>query len=645
MVSAASFVIYDINKRIIENRLEKEAVFFSLFHTDYYETANFEMISGSKTPSQDKQIPTDSDPGYNANIYWQLKHLLIINITIFIVFCSIFLFVICIINNRAILRPITLLSNNFSEETFNNFLQPIQKLPKNEILRLNKYFSKTSDMLERFNNNLLESKDKYKSIIEGTVEGIFQSTPEGKMIEANPSMAKLLGYDSISNLTEFDDIGLRLYNNPFDRLRMLNLLALHRTISNFEVEFRRKDGELIWVSMNAKAIYNNDGSIKYIEGFITDITAKKITENKLIKAKSDLEQQVLKRTEELSESIRVLEKKNFEIKKLHDVNKFLQTCKNISETVDILSCFINALFPGTTGSISLVSGLNTNFETALQWGEKGCPDLKIDNCWALKLGKIYCYVPAETLPFCNHLRDKNWSSICVPIFTQGVLTGLFHLCYKTEYTEADLQLSEADSYLDLIKMLIENYSLVISNLKLKEDLLSESIRDPLTGLFNRRYLNEYVYRELYRHKRRNLPFVLMIIDIDHFKNINDTFGHLAGDEVLVNLALIWRASVRTEDIISRFGGEEFVVVMPEASMENGSNKAEYLRNKIASKPIKTSVADINVTISIGVSVFPYNGLTAEKLLAEADHALYVAKTCGRNRVVTADSCHVPKKIA
>jgi len=643
LVSIASTVIYGINKRIIENNLEKEAVFSSIFPLDYYKTTNYKMINGTPTLNQDQQIP--SDPNYNADIFCKLKYLLTINIIFFIFFCSVVLFVICLINNITILQPIKYLSNNFSETLFCDFLHPNQKFPKNEIHRLNYYFARIVDTLNNFNDNLLESKDKYKSMIEGVVEGIFQSTAGGKMIEASPSMARLLGYDSISHLLELDDIGLHIYENPLDRMKMLNFIAAQRAISNFEVEFRKKNGESIWVSMNARAIFNSDGSIKYIEGFVTDITAKKNTENELIKAKSELEQKVLKRTEELSRSIGILERKNFEVKKLHEVSELLQACKTMSETFDVLPYFINALFPDTTGSISLVSEVNKSFETALQWGEKEYYDVKTDDCWALKLGKSYCSVPAGTHPCCNHVKDKKSSTLCVPILTQGGLTGLFHLCYKTKYAEEICQLSEAESYLVVIRTLVENYCLVISNLKLKENLLCESIKDSLTGLFNRRYMNEYIYRELHRHKRKKLPLVLMIIDIDHFKNINDTHGHLVGDEILTSLALIWRESVRMEDVICRFGGEEFVVVMPEANIENGSNKAEYLRNKIASKAIKTSFADINVTISIGVAVFPDNGLTVEKLIAEADHALYVAKTCGRNRIVTANSCHVIKKIA
>jgi diguanylate cyclase (GGDEF)-like protein len=171
---------------------------------------------------------------------------------------------------------------------------------------------------------------------------------------------------------------------------------------------------------------------------------------------------------------------------------------------------------------------------------------------------------------------------------------------------------------------------------LQAKLKEESIRDPLTGLFNRRHLNEMLPIELARSNRANSPLTLLLLDIDHFKEINDSYGHQAGDAVLLSVAAALQASVRAGDIVCRYGGEEFVLVFPGMQAEHGRTRAEKLRAMIGLQTLTEKDQVISVTISIGGAVYPQGGTSTDDLISLADQALYRAKQNGRNRVEFAE---------
>ena len=178
---------------------------------------------------------------------------------------------------------------------------------------------------------------------------------------------------------------------------------------------------------------------------------------------------------------------------------------------------------------------------------------------------------------------------------------------------------------------------IVKRAQAEEKLLFQAIRDPLTGLFNRRYLEESLEREISKSKRHKTPLGLIMLDIDHFKDFNDTYGHLAGDVVLTNLSEVLVTYSRREDIACRYGGEEFILVLPGTSVDVTKQRAEELRTIVESrKTVKYEKEDLpNVTISLGVAVLPEHGTNREKLLTVADDALYSAKKNGRNKVVVA----------
>jgi diguanylate cyclase (GGDEF)-like protein len=159
----------------------------------------------------------------------------------------------------------------------------------------------------------------------------------------------------------------------------------------------------------------------------------------------------------------------------------------------------------------------------------------------------------------------------------------------------------------------------------------------LTGLFNRRYMQESLDRELRRAQRRRMPMGVIMIDIDHFKRFNDTFGHAAGDELLREMGTFLQGQTRAEDIACRYGGEEFALILLDASAEDTEERAKLLREEAARLRVEYGHEPLgNITISVGVAVFPDHGGAAETLLKAADAALYRAKAGGRDRVMVAE---------
>jgi diguanylate cyclase (GGDEF)-like protein len=168
---------------------------------------------------------------------------------------------------------------------------------------------------------------------------------------------------------------------------------------------------------------------------------------------------------------------------------------------------------------------------------------------------------------------------------------------------------------------------------LQAKLREQAVRDPLTGLFNRRYLKETLDREISRAQREKKTIGFIIMDLDHFKQVNDTYGHKAGDMVLQKLGGLIIRNLRVEDIPCRYGGEEFTIMMPGASLEKTVERANFLLREINEMAIRYDNANIKVAVSMGVSVFPDHGAGEEDALIRADRALYRAKELGRNQVV------------
>lgn len=341
--------------------------------------------------------------------------------------------------------------------------------------------------------------------------------------------------------------------------------------------------------------------------------------------------------EELAFVIKQIQQRNAEVELINEMSDVLQICQDLDEAHEMIGRYIAKFFPKESGVLYQLAPSRDVLEVGALWGRGGPAFKKVitpDDCWALRRGQVHIINDPLTDLICPHIRaDENTltSAICIPLLASGDMIGMLHI---REREKENLLTPERQQSMTSFA---EHLSLSLSNLKLRETLRQQSIRDALTGLYNRRFLEETLGREILRARRANIPLSLMMLDVDHFKHFNDKFGHQAGDLVLSNLGRILQAHVRGEDLACRYGGEEFMLVLPGAALDVTQERAELLRQEVEALSVHMNDQHLGpVTISIGLSCLPQNGTVAELLIQAADAALYQAKQSGRNVVKVAE---------
>jgi diguanylate cyclase (GGDEF)-like protein len=327
---------------------------------------------------------------------------------------------------------------------------------------------------------------------------------------------------------------------------------------------------------------------------------------------------------------------NREARLLSELNEWLQSCNSLHELYEMVSEFLARLLPQCAGSLYVYANSRDVLEAAKCWnGGKVKPSMHPEDCWGLRRGATYTFGEKEIDFPCGHIENAHPESYCcIPILAHGDTIGLLHLEFIGSGASRNEQLSEQiveQRRLGLI--CAEQISPAIANVRLRDQLRDQSIRDVLTGLFNRRYMMETCRREFSRASRAGQSVSVLSIDVDHFKKFNDNHGHDAGDTVLRAVGGCLATTFRDEDVPCRFGGEEFVVLLPGADADVGMRRAEQLRAKVEALVVRYLEENLpRITISVGVSSFPQDGDTPEIVLKVADEALYRAKEGGRNRV-------------
>ena len=321
------------------------------------------------------------------------------------------------------------------------------------------------------------------------------------------------------------------------------------------------------------------------------------------------------------------------LNQLSELGHLLQGCRTLEEAAGGLKLLLLRLFPGSSGAIYLQNASQNLLTPTLEWGDIGSAEAVFapDDCWAVRLGHAYPDDEAANAFICRHLATVVVpgapSHVCVPLFAQGGMLGILLLFAPAISAETRSTAVAA----------AEQVSLAIANLRLQETLRTQSLRDPLTGLFNRRYLEASLARDLARAVRRSQPLAVLMLDIDHFKRFNDEFGHDGGDALLSQVGEVLASLVRNEDVACRYGGEEFTLVIQEADAAMALDRAEEIRKAIAMLHLERGHKGLaQVTASIGIASYPQHGDTPEQLLKRADRALYTAKHAGRNQVWVAD---------
>jgi len=328
----------------------------------------------------------------------------------------------------------------------------------------------------------------------------------------------------------------------------------------------------------------------------------------------------------LTTQVNQLNEQNKQIQLLTDIGDALQSCLTVEEAYATVSRQVPRLLPGSSGTLFIHDAMKSLFLSAAEWGShrSAIPAFKAEDCWALRRGKPHAVTAAGTNLPCPHAAGAadDARSLCLPLSASGRTIGLLQVTGGAE---------AAHAYAESVA---EHVGLALSNIMLRSDLRQLSIHDPLTGLFNRRYMEESLETEIRRAERKKQPIGVIMLDIDHFKAFNDGFGHAAGDQMLRAIANLVLSRLRAGDIACRFGGEEMVLILPEATAEAARHRAEDLRARAKRLEVRHEDTPLGqVTISLGVAVYPTHGANRDELLGAADVALYKAKEDGRDRVV------------
>lgn len=333
-----------------------------------------------------------------------------------------------------------------------------------------------------------------------------------------------------------------------------------------------------------------------------------------------------------SRSIRQLEDKTAEIIKINQLSSSLQSCESIEESAEVFKHFMRLLFPGDSGGLYLMRASRNLLELIATWNEENALALSSviepHECWGLRLGASHVMrEPCSDLG-CPHQKQHDVPYVCIPLLAQSDIIGLLHMQVHDRARLAEIQLRA--------ELLAAHASAALASIVLREVLRQQSVRDSLTKLYNRRYLEESLDRELLRAKRNNGVISVVILDVDHFKQFNDNFSHQAGDLLLQEFAEYLRGQVRGDDIACRYGGEEFVLVLPGATQEQARERINVLRQNMVSLSLVFHGKKLPaVTASFGIATFPKDGEDREGLIRLADDAMYQSKRSGRNRVTTA----------
>ncbi len=396
-----------------------------------------------------------------------------------------------------------------------------------------------------------------------------------------------------------------------------------------EYRVRSARGNPVWIHERSHIVCDPTGKVEYISGLFFDITERK-----------ELEATVAERTLELQHANsrlmlwgNELEHRNAEINLLGQMGDLLQSCNTSAEAHTGFQVFAKRLFPEDSGTLFVFGESARMVEAVAAWGGKapGESEFSLDDCWALRRGRVHGRADVEAGLRCRHVADSA-AYICVPMMAHGTALGVLHLLLASP----DVDQWDARQHLGV--RVGEHLGLALAKLKLQENLQHLSVRDPLTGLYNRRYMEESLTRELRRAERQGKPLGVLMVDIDHFKVFNDTFGHDAGDALLREIGALLQHRIRAGDIACRYGGEEFTIVLQDATQDATRQRAEEIREAATKLRVRHGQRVLDpVTLSLGVATYPQNGASRDVLMQNADVALYRAKKEGRDRVCVAEN--------
>lgn len=464
---------------------------------------------------------------------------------------------------------------------------------------------------------LRESETRYRRLFETAKDGILLlDAVSGEITDVNPFLIEMLGYSyeefigkSLWEIGPFKDVAAS--QTAFRELRQKKYIRYD------ELPLETKNGESVDVEFVSN-LYEVNGQ-KVIQCNVRDISERKRIKDSLNKA-----------NEELSSMVVQLQNHDREMRLINHMNDLLQACKTQEEAFHVISLSVGDLFNGQSGGLAILHDSGHFLETLASWGNEPMLEsiFQLDDCWAIRRGQAHETVDPLDNIICQHfVRPLKTGSLCLPLVVQGEMLGLLSV-----EIPAEMKLDNAQHWKQQVVQVGEGIKLSLSNLKLREIMREQANHDPLTGLFNRRYLNDTLPRELNHARRDSKKTTIAMLDIDHFKHFNDTYGHEAGDLILRELGRVLRENLRESDIACRFGGEEFVLVLLDSSLESSRQTIEKINTQVKEMQIRYGEQLLgSMSLSSGIIEASQHEMTVDELLSAADKALYAAKSAGRDR--------------
>jgi diguanylate cyclase (GGDEF)-like protein/PAS domain S-box-containing protein len=465
-----------------------------------------------------------------------------------------------------------------------------------------------------------QEKELFTALTQSSPIGIF-IVNDGKFLYVNRPFERIVGY----GINELINTETLQYIHPDDR----ELVTTHAraALKNglcqpFEYRVITKTGQTKWVLETIISIHYQGR--RAVLGNFMDITEMK-----------RLAEETKLTNERLTALVKNLEQQHRQNAILTEMRDMLQACSKMDEIAPIIMGFMKKLFPSSQGALFLLSNSRTDLESVVTWGD--FPAAAVNNifppdaCWGLRRGRAHVVEDVSIGPNCPHLvHTVPAPYVCLPLMAKGDILGLLHLKNIRPGINSDIA--------DLGQMAVtlsEYLSLSIANVKLSETLSRQSIQDQQSGLYNRRFMEESLHREIMRAARKKTSIGIIMGDIDHFKKFNDDYGHAAGDKIITHVGKIINDRFRGSDVACRYGGEEFLIILPETSLEDTFKRAEALREEIKKmEAVFPGQVAGTITMSLGVAAYPEKGLRMEDVLRVADTALYKAKQEGRDRVIS-----------
>lgn len=471
--------------------------------------------------------------------------------------------------------------------------------------------------------SLRESEARGRAILDNAIDAILTIDTSGIIESCNSAAGRIFGYGqdellgmNVSQLMpEEHACRHEGYIQAYMQTGQARIIGIGR-----EMVARRKDGAEFPIELTVNEIKLEGRSL--FVGMLRDITQRRANES-----------QRNKLTRELTDRVKELDRLNEENAMLSELGSYLQACATKEEAYDVVSAHLRALFPNRSGALYELDRESSS-NCVISWGSEKAAlahPLQSQDCWALRRGVVH-----DTSDDRAALRCKHYGGIgagnqhCIPVMTQNGPIGLLTL-HTPLAAASGRDNHEASVDLSLLTRIADRLGPTLLGIELRDRLHEDSIRDPLTKLYNRRFLDESLHRELLRGQRSNSPVSVIMLDLDKFKTINDEYGHDVGDQVLVKLASQLNKTVRAEDLVYRFGGEEFVVVMPAANLQVAEERAEQICAAVRAIRFETNKGSLHLTVSGGVATFPEHGAEPDELIARADSALYHSKESGRDR--------------